>query len=88
MIMKHPDVQGTATTTRRAFDTVWAGKGWVEADPATPLIAEAIGHEAPSLGSLTREELDAVAVQAGLDPSGVGNKSDLVALIEQTLNQE
>lgn len=88
IVMKHPDVEGTATVTRRAFDTVHSKKGWVEVDPAVPLITEATGHEAKSLGSLSREELDAVAVQAGLDPSGVSSKGELVTLIESTLNKE
>jgi hypothetical protein len=84
--MRHPDVEGTATATRRAFDTVYSGKGWVEVDPAVPLITEATGHGAPSLGSLPREELDEVARAAGLDPSGLKNKGEVVALIESTLN--
>jgi hypothetical protein len=86
--MKHPDLEGTATATRQAFETVWEPKGWVETDPATALVAEATGHETKSLGSLSREELDAVAIQAGLDPSGLSTKGEVVALIESTLNKE
>jgi len=89
IVIKHPEIEKTATTTRQAFETLWQGRGWAEVHPATPVAVETLGHEVPSdLGRLTREELDTVAVGLGLDPSGLTNKGDVVDLINQTLNKE
>lgn len=86
VVMTHPDIEGTSTVTRKAFETVWREQDWVEADPLAPVIAEALGHEASSLGALNREELDTVARHVGLDPTGLSNKGEVETLINQTLN--
>lgn len=87
--MKHPEIEKHAATTRRAFETVWEPKGWVEVDPAAALAAEALGHEVRNLGALGREELNEAARAAGIsDPESYSNKGELVDAINLTLNQE
>jgi hypothetical protein len=39
--MSHPDVEGTATTTRRAFEKVWESRGWTLEAEKSPVAAPA-----------------------------------------------
>lgn len=80
--MSHPEIEGTATATRRALDDVWAPRGWVEVEPPVALASDALNTEVTSLGALTKAQLEEVASSAGLDTSSTRTKADLVALIE------
>jgi len=88
VVMRINGVEGTSTATREAFDTVWQPRGWVEVDPVAPVAAAALGHEVSNLGALNREELDAIATEAGLDSSGLSTKGEVVDLINSHLNKE
>jgi len=49
--MNHPESKGHARTSRRAFETVWKGKGWVESSAEAVRLTEETGEfvrEAPA----------------------------------------
>ena len=87
--MTHPEVEGTATTSREAFDKVWREKGWVEAKGVD---AEQLAHEtrvrqvAATLGiddvtSATKAQLVEVAGQLGRTVPAGANKAQLEELV-------
>lgn len=56
LLMEHPEIEKRATSTRTAFDEVWADKGWVEIDPESgepvkPVVAVNVTADADADGA-------------------------------------
>ena len=57
--------------SRRAYEGVYQyRKGW------------SLVNDHPDLSKKTRDELDAIAVERGIDPAEYGKKADLLAALE------
>jgi protein-disulfide isomerase-like protein with CxxC motif len=82
---------------RGSYDRMWSKRGWTEAsetqiatrqaadaargrDDALEVVAQAINEE--GIGSMTREELDILAAQAGIDSNQFHTKAELIAALE------
>lgn len=53
VVMSHPDLAGTAETSKEAFEEVWAEKGWVlvtDAAPEVPTVVPVNGEQAAAMG--------------------------------------
>lgn len=77
VLMKHPKTTAPPVPIRKkVFESYWSKKGWEIHEPVE------IDEDAQPLSSLKREELDALAVERGLNPSDFHTKADLVSALE------
>lgn len=85
--MRHPDIEGIAgPVTREAFDLIHEAKGWTlvdEADVIAAADAEVIQAQDEALtvddidAIRKRDDLDALAIRVGVDPTESSNMDDL-----------
>lgn len=68
--VKRPDGE-VVNVSRRAYEGVYQyRKGW------------SLVNDQPDLSKKTRDELDAIATERGIDPTEYGKKADLLASLE------